>query len=72
MLDYIEGSKLEIEKAQKQLKEVNLSLEGKVKQRTSELEALKVNLEDMIRSRTKELAEKVDELERFKRLTVGR
>jgi len=36
------------------------------------LEEEKVSLEKKVKERTKELQERIDELERFRRLTVGR
>jgi nitrate/nitrite-specific signal transduction histidine kinase len=47
-------------------------LEIKVKARTRELEELSQTLESRVEERTKELQKKIDELERFRRLTVGR
>jgi len=55
------------------------SLEIKVKARTKELEELTLSLEEQVKARTKELEKgkeelqkRVEELERFHRLTVGR
>jgi nitrate/nitrite-specific signal transduction histidine kinase len=52
--------------------ESKMVLEIKVKARTRELEELAQTLEDKVKERTKELQKKIDELERFRRLTVGR
>ena len=56
----------------KDLGESEAILEVKVQARTAELEELARNLELKVRQRIKELQERVDELERFRRLTVGR
>ncbi len=55
-----------------QLEEAKLILEGRVKERTEDLEALNKSLEDKVELRTKELREKIYELNRFYKLTVGR
>jgi len=47
-------------------------LEIKVKARTNELEDLAKGLDENVKERTKELQARVEELERFHRLTVGR
>jgi methyl-accepting chemotaxis protein len=47
-------------------------LEIKVMARTKELEALTATLEEKINDRTKELQSKVEELEKFQKLAVGR
>jgi len=62
----------ELEIAKKSLEESKGILEIKVHARTAELEELTRNLENEVKKRTKELQERVDELERFRRLTVGR
>ncbi len=72
MLDSIKISQKELKKAEIQLKEINLSLEQKVKERTAELEKLKIGLEKIVSERTQELRLKLEELEKFKKLTVGR
>lgn len=55
--------------AQRESKEV---LEIKVIARTRELQELNKTLEEKVKERTKELQRRLDELERFHRLTVGR
>lgn len=72
MLDAIEKTNTELKSAETQLKGVNLSLENRVKERTTELESLKTNLEKTVLERTVELQKKLEELEKFKKLTVGR
>ncbi len=51
---------------------MNQILEIKVKARTQELEELNLKLEQEVRERTKELRERIEELEKFHQLTVGR
>jgi hypothetical protein len=55
-----------------QLKDVNFSLEKKINERTAELERLKSNLEKIVDERTKELEKKIEEMQRFQELAVGR
>ncbi len=59
-------------KTQEEVEMAKVNLEIKIKARTRELEELTQGLEDKVKERTKELQERVDELERFHRLTVGR
>jgi len=54
------------------LEESKNVLEIKVAARTRELKGLNVNLEERVGERTKQLKERVDELEAFHRVTVGR
>lgn len=72
MLDGIEKATGELKDAQGKLTRVNADLDQRVKERTAELEQLKANLEQIVMDRTKEMKEKMDELEKFKKLTVGR
>lgn len=72
MLDSIEQTARALNDAQTKLRSVNTDLEQRVKERTGELEQLKADLEQIVMERTKEMKEKVDELEKFKKLTVGR
>jgi methyl-accepting chemotaxis protein len=58
--------------AQEALQEDKKVLEIKVKARTNELEELNTGLDEKVKERTRELQERVEELERFHRLTVGR
>jgi len=55
-----------------EIEEAKTSLEIKIKARTKELEEITQGLEDKVKQRTQELQEKVNELERFQALTVGR
>ncbi len=57
---------------QEELNEAKIVLEIKVKARTKELEELAKGLDEKVKERTKELQEKIEELERFHRLAVGR
>ena len=61
-----------INKYQTNLEEAKTVLEIKVKARTSELEELAKGLDEKAKQRTKELQERVNELEKFQRLAVGR
>lgn len=54
------------------LEEAKGVLEIKVKARTSELEELAGSLEEKVKERTKELQKKMEDLEKFQRLTIGR
>ncbi len=56
----------------KELEIAKVDLENKVKERTKELSKIKENLEVEVDKRTKELKAKVDELERFNKMAVGR
>ena len=62
----------EVQERTKELEEERASLEVKVKARTKELRELTAGLEEKVQERTKELQERVEELEKFHRLTVGR
>lgn len=72
MIDSIEKSESELKKAQTELKSANITLEKRVKERTAELEKIRTSLEKAAAERTVELQQKVEELEKFKKLTVGR
>lgn len=72
MLDAVEQATKDLNDAQTKLRNANTSLEQRVKERTGELEQLKAGLEQAIMDRTKEMKEKMEELEKFKKLTVGR
>lgn len=61
-----------LKKSQAELQEAKLTLEVRVAARTRELKELTALQEKTIQERTKDLQAKVDELERFQRLTVGR
>lgn len=62
----------QLEKSHAILEESKKILEIRVKARTRELEELAQVLEDKVEARTKELQERIEELERFHRLTIGR
>lgn len=57
---------------EKELEEAKGVLEIKVEARTRELEQARASLEERVKERTKELQERLEELERFHKLTVGR
>lgn len=57
---------------EKELEEAKTVLEIKVQARTKELKDLAEGLEDQVKERTKELRERINDLERFHKLTVGR
>jgi len=61
-----------LKKSESELQETKKSLEIKVQERTKELEELNKGLEGKIQERTKELQNRVTELEKFHRLTMGR
>jgi hypothetical protein len=58
--------------AQEEIETAKATLEVKVAARTRELKELSEGLEEQVKGRTKELQGKLEELERFHRLTVGR
>ena len=58
--------------SRKVLEETKSILEVKVQARTEQLQEFADNLENKVERRTKELSQRVNELERFHKLTVGR
>ncbi|KPJ56824.1 hypothetical protein AMJ49_03705 [Parcubacteria bacterium DG_74_2] len=62
----------DLKKSKIALEQEKASLEIKVKARTKELAELNQTLEERVKERTKELRERIDELERFHKLTIGR
>lgn len=79
MLDNIEHSEEEMKKMNEKLRQTyleleksNIALEGKVKARTKELEDARAGLEARVYEKTIELQKQIDELERFKKVTLGR
>ncbi|MCX6789632.1 MAG: HAMP domain-containing protein [Candidatus Gribaldobacteria bacterium] len=62
----------DLKRSRTALEESKDILEIKVTARTKELNELNKNLEGKVEERTKELQKRLDELERFHRLTVGR
>jgi len=70
--DTLNKERVELVKAQSQLKESKDTLEVRVEARTKELEEFSRNLEGKVEQRTKELQEKIKELEKFHKFTVGR
>jgi len=63
---------LKLYDAREKVKDTNEILEQKVEKRTQQLRNLTSSLEEKVQERTKELQEKVEELERFQKLAVGR
>ncbi len=63
---------LEIKNYQQILEERKDILEIRVRARTKELKELADSLDEQVKERTKELQKRVNELERFHKLTVGR
>jgi low affinity Fe/Cu permease len=66
------GSRKRLLKSQEKLEEAKNVLEIRVQSRTRELRKLAESLEEKVNSRTEEAQARVDELERFQRLAVGR
>lgn len=63
---------IDLTDAQEEAEMAKAVLEIKVRARTRELEEFSKNLENIIEERTEDLKKKVEDLERFSRLTVGR
>ena len=63
---------IKVKERTRELEEAKTILEIKVQARTKELKDLAGSLEEQIQQRTKELQERVEELEKFHKLTVGR
>lgn len=79
MLDIIKKSENDVSEASKKLQGANqeiekekISLMTKVRERTEELENIKNSLELTVREKTVELEKRVKDLEKFKKLVVGR
>jgi hypothetical protein len=62
----------ELFKKEKELSEAKGVLEIRVKARTQELEREKISLEQKVQERTAELQKKINELEKFQKISVGR
>lgn len=62
----------EIQKLNLQLEETKVVAEIKIRSRTKELEELADSLDGQVKKRTKELEEKIKDLEKIKRLSIGR
>ena len=62
----------ELLEKRKEAEEAQTVLEVKVKARTQELEELAKTLDQRVKERTGQLQERVDQLERFSQLTIGR
>jgi len=62
----------ELEEAKKNLEEMNSILEVRVRARTEELQKLNSTLEQKVAERTDDLQEKIEDLEKFRSITVGR
>ncbi|MFP4539658.1 MAG: HAMP domain-containing protein [Candidatus Paceibacterota bacterium] len=61
-----------LKESERELQDAKSSLEDKVVARTKQLEELNKSLEGKVQERTKELQDRVNELEKFHELTVGR
>lgn len=55
-----------------ELEDAKNTLEIRITARTRELKELAENLENQVKERTRELQNKIDELEKFRKLVVGR
>lgn len=62
----------ELTEKEAELKETKQTLEIKVEARTRELKEIAQGLDEQVRLRTKELQEKIEELEKFQKIAVGR
>jgi len=62
----------QLKKVKSDLEDLKAVLDIKVGARTRELQELALNLEDKIKERTRESRERIEELERFHKLTIGR
>jgi len=62
----------ELLQKRRELEEAKSVLEIKVQARTKELEELTKSLEEKVKGRTKELQLRIEELEKFHKLTIGR
>ena len=65
-------SREELEKSKEELEDAKTCLEIKIRARTRELIELNESLEQRVEERTQEMQKRVDELNRFYKLTVGR
>lgn len=63
---------LSLLKAQGEIEEVKAALEIKVNDRTKELKTMAGSLDQQVKEKTQKLQEKVEELERFNKLVIGR
>lgn len=72
MMDGIEKTQKELELAKKSLTDVNVGLEEKVALRTAELKRANEACEADVAAKTEELKKQVDELEKFREMSVGR
>ncbi|MBU0546590.1 MAG: hypothetical protein ABH876_00660 [Patescibacteria group bacterium] len=62
----------EIKKLKIQLEDVETVSEIKISSRTQELEEIADNLDEEVKKRTEELEEKIKDLEKIKKLSIGR
>lgn len=62
----------DFKKVKEESEEAKASLKIKVKARTKELKELTESLDGQVEEKTKELQGRIDELEKFHKLTVGR
>lgn len=62
----------DLKKYKETIEKSNEILEAKVKERTKDLEKLTATLEEKVKERTKQLEEKIEEMEKFEKVAVGR
>lgn len=72
LIDYFNQMVVNLKKIYEELEESKKTLEIRINARTRELQILAENLEKEVEKRTKELQQKITELEKFKKLVVGR
>jgi hypothetical protein len=63
---------IDLLEAQEEIEATKATLETKIRERTNELKKLTENLDNQVREKTSKLQEKIDELESFNKLVVGR
>jgi len=72
MTDQLRASHESLRVRNQELNDLTTSLEKRVEERTIELEFAKSGLEEEVKKRTEELSQKLEELEKFQRVAVGR
>ncbi len=63
---------IDLLEAQEEIEATKATLEIKIRERTYELKELTENLDNQVKEKTSKLQEKIDELESFNKLVVGR
>lgn len=69
---FLDQMRQKLKRAYGELEEAKITLGIRVEARTKELKELTLSLDKQVKERTKELQEKINELERFRELAVGR